>query len=52
MLNKIPVLGATSEKDISTVKAIDYENARYTAEEISDNPGLSLSYVFSILEEK
>jgi hypothetical protein len=52
MLNKIPALGATSEKDISTVTAIDYENASYTAEEISDISGLSWSYVFSILKEK
>jgi hypothetical protein len=43
---------ATSEKNISYVKAIVYDDARYTMEEISDISGLSESYVFSILKVK
>lgn len=35
-------------KDISTEKAIDDEDAKYTLEEISAISNLSASYVFSI----
>jgi hypothetical protein len=45
-------ISAFSEKDISTVKAIVDEDARFTVEEVSDILGLSDSYVFSILKEK
>jgi histone-lysine N-methyltransferase SETMAR len=46
------LVSATSEKDISTFKAIVDEDARYTMEEISDKLGLNVSYVFCILKEK
>jgi hypothetical protein len=42
-------ISATSEKDISSVKAIVDEDARYTVEEISNMSGLSASYVFSYI---
>jgi hypothetical protein len=38
---------AASEKEISTVKAIVDEDAKYTVEEISYISGLRASYVFS-----
>jgi hypothetical protein len=40
-------ISATSEKDISSVKAIVDEDARYNVEEISNISGVSASYVFS-----
>jgi hypothetical protein len=46
------LISASTEKDISTVKAIVDEGARYTVEEISDISGLNVSYVFSFLKEK
>jgi hypothetical protein len=43
---------ATSEKDISIVKAIVDDDARYTLVEISDISGLSATFVFFHLESK
>jgi hypothetical protein len=39
-------ISATSEKDISSVKAIFDEDARYNVEEISNISSLSASYEF------
>ena len=55
VLKMRPVLGrpvmATSENDVATVQSFVQQDSRYTLEEISDLSGLSLSYVFTILNE-
>ena len=45
-------VSATSENDVATVQSIVQQDSRYMVEEISDLPGLSSSYVFTILKEK